>query len=197
MSKPITPQMLVWAYSQGIFPMAESRHGEIGWYSPDPRTIMPLESFHVPRSLAKRVRQGACEITRDSAFERVIRACSEPRPYADDTWINDAIIESYIQLHGMDVAHSMEAWADGELVGGLYGVALGGAFFGESMFSRAADVSKVCLVHLVEHLRERGYVLLDVQFTNPHLDQFGIAEIPRASYLDRLHAALRMDVTFG
>lgn len=188
-------------YCAGAFPMADGRTGDVHWYRPDPRAILPLDgSLHVPRSLAKRVRAGRFRITRDQSFERVIRACAEPRPKHPDTWINDDIIGVYVRLHRLGFAHSVEAWdahsPDAALVGGLYGVALGGAFFGESMFSRATDASKVCLVHLVEHLRARGFTLLDTQFTNEHLVQFGVQEIPGDEYLRRLEAALSMDVTW-
>ena len=200
--------MLMQAYRQGLFPMARSRHGPIDWYSPDPRAILPLEQFRVSRSLRRRVAAGTFRVTRDVAFGRVIEACAQPRAYASETWINDTIIGAYTQLHDLGVAHSVEAWpaggADGrdavpttearELVGGLYGVALGGAFFGESMFSHQTDASKVCLVHLVDHLRRQGFVLLDVQFATPHLARFGIEEVPRRRYLRRLAEALALDV---
>ena len=196
--------MLVWAYQHGIFPMADPRDGSIGWYSPDPRGILPLDRFHISHSLRRTVRQGRFAITMDTAFERVIRACAESRPGHGETWIDDTIIDGYVALQAAGLAHSVEAWrpppahADGEreLLGGLYGVALGGAFFGESMFSRATDASKVCLVHLVERLRRRGYVLLDTQFGTPHLARFGVIEIPRTDYLRRLDEALRLQVAW-
>ncbi len=203
MTQPtLAAEDLIRGYSVGAFPMADGRDGEIGWYRPEVRAILPLDRFRVRRSLAKRVRSRRFRITQDTGFERVVRACSEPRPKHPDTWISEPIIRAYTRLHMAGLAHSVEAWIDGDeegplLVGGLYGVALGGAFFGESMFSRAADASKVCLVHLVEHLRARGYVLLDVQFSNPHLEQFGIEEVPGAVYLRRLRAALRMPVTWS
>ena len=199
----LTPQLLVRAYRTGIFPMACSRTGPIEWHSPDPRAILPLEAgaFHVPKSLARRVRSDRFTITRNQAFDRVIRACAEPRRHHHDTWINPLLIAVYSELHRQGLAHSVEAWVEGTdegrlLVGGLYGVALSGAFFGESMFKRATDASKVCLVELVEHLRGRGFVLLDVQFSHPHLEQFGVAEIRRDHYLRRLEAALRLKVTW-
>lgn len=194
----LTPELVVRAYCAGAFPMARGRAGRIDWFSPDPRAILPLEvgAFRVTRSLAKRVRRGLYKVTRDVACERVIRMCAEPRPYAEETWISPEIARVYTRLHGLGVAHSVEAWQDDELVGGLYGVALGGAFFGESMFSRATDASKVCLVHLVEHLRAQGFELLDVQFVNPHMAQFGVVEIPREEYLRRLEAALGKEVGF-
>lgn len=194
----LTPELVIRAYSVGAFPMADSRgSGVVHWYRPDPRAVLPLdERFHVPRSLGKRVRSGRFDVTRDRAFGEVIRGCAAPRPGHPETWINGEIVRVYEELHGLGVAHSVEAWRDGELAGGLYGVALGGAFFGESMFSRQTDASKVCLVHLVEHLRARGYVLLDVQFVNPHLARFGVEEIPAAAYDRRLRAALAMAVTW-
>lgn len=208
----LSPELVVRAYCVGAFPMSDSRDGEIRWYSPDPRALLPLEEqrFKVSRSLRRRVKSGCYRVTMDRAFERVIRACAEPRPSEAQTWINEAIIDVYCQLHEAGLAHSVEAWAprapapgtpggtigeeEPELVGGLYGVSLGGAFFGESMFHRATDASKVCLVKLVEHLRDNGFGLLDVQFVNPHLEQFGVFEIPRDEYLERLEAALNSGV---
>lgn len=199
----LTPELVVRAYCCGAFPMADDRTGAGGvhWYSPDPRAVLPLdERFRVRRSLAKRVRHGPFTVTRDRAFDEVIRRCAEPRPYAEDTWISGEILDVFCELHRLGVAHSVEAWVGktggGELAGGLYGVALGGAFFGESMFSRETDASQVCLVRLVEHLRTRGYTLLDVQFSNPHLEQFGLIEIARAEYLARLDRALALDVSW-
>jgi leucyl/phenylalanyl-tRNA--protein transferase len=179
-----------------MFPMAASRRGRIHWFCPDPRAILPLDGFHLPRSLAKVVRGGRFAVTRDRAFEQVIAACSQPRANQPETWINPRIVEVYTQLHRAGLAHSVEAWSrddeGGEptLVGGLYGVSLGAAFFGESMFSRRTDASKVCLVHLVEHLRTQGFTLLDVQFQTDHLARFGVTEIPRDDYLARLEQAL-------
>jgi leucyl/phenylalanyl-tRNA---protein transferase len=197
----LTPELVVRAYCVGAFPMADGRDGGIGWYSPDPRAVIPIseDGFRVPRSLRRRVHSGTYHVTMDQAFDRVIRACAEPRPSAADTWINDEVVDVYNQLHRAGLAHSVEAWAgddEKELVGGLYGVALNGAFFGESMFHRATDASKVCLVALVEHLRARGFELLDVQFVNPHLKQFGVMEIPRSDYMDRLERALSSGVSW-
>ena len=181
--------------------MASGRRGQVAWFSPDPRGVLPLDGFHVPRSLRKRVRRGDYRVTFDEAFDAVIHQCAAPRAYERQTWINDDIIAAFGQLHRAGLAHSVEAWQDDaegdappRLVGGLYGVALAGAFFGESMFSRATDASKVCLVHLVNHLRERGFVLLDTQFFNSHLMQFGVEEIRRDEFLDRLEHALTLDV---
>jgi leucyl/phenylalanyl-tRNA---protein transferase len=192
MDEQLTPELVVRAYCAGAFPMADGRDGEIGWYRPDPRAVIPLEEggFRVPRSLQKRVRSDCYRVTRDRAFDEVLRACAKPRANDGDTWINPKIIGVYNELHDAGLAHSVEAWAGDDLVGGLYGVALGGAFFGESMFHRATDASKVCLVALVEHLRARGFGLLDVQFVNPHLEQFGVTEISNEAYLVRLHEAI-------
>jgi leucyl/phenylalanyl-tRNA--protein transferase len=188
------------AYRQGLFPMADPRTGRISWYCPDPRAIFGLEpgAFHVPRSLRRRVRSRRFAIRTDSAFEAVMRGCAGPRPTQPDSWIDERIIAAYTALHRAGHAHSVEAWLADEsgeaLVGGVYGVSIGAAFFAESKFSRpdlgGTDASKVCLVHLVEHARRRGYQLMDVQFWNPHLDQFGCAKIPRGEYLERLARAV-------
>ncbi len=228
---PISLDLVVRAYTMGAFPMATGRHGQIRWYSPDPRAILPLDAARFSRSLLRRVRSGKFEITFDTAFEDVIRGCAQARRKHEETWINEDIIRVYTQLHQAGVGHSVEAWLrvpdtskkckvdckeiteaavanhpfssstedkneNRVLVGGLYGLALGGAFFGESMFSRVSDASKVCLVHLVEHLRSRGYALLDTQIANSHMQQFGIIEIPRSEYLDRLTQALDMFVSW-
>ena len=186
--------------------MARHRHGKVDWYSPDPRAILPLsppEAFRVSRSLERRARRGEFHITHDQAFTCVMRSCAEPRPGEPNTWINHELIAAYTALHEMGFAHSLEAWEKGPeaprgaLLGGLYGVSIGGAFFGESMFSRATDASKVCLVHLVEHLRARGFVLLDVQFQSPHMKQFGTIEIPRPQYLQRLQEAVGLQCDWG
>ena len=194
----LTPQLLIAAYAQGVFPMARSRHAPvIEWYSPDPRGILPLDNFHCPRTLRQRIRQNLFDIRRDTAFAEVIAACAQPRPGHPDTWINREIRHAYAQLHEMGFAHCVEAWREGQLVGGLYGVALGGAFFGESMFHRpdlgGTDASKVCLVHLVEHLKSRGFTLLDTQMTSPHLQRFGATEVSRRKYLKLLENALEID----
>lgn len=165
--------------------------GQIRWYSPDPRGIIPLEAFHVPARLARTMRQGRLEIRRDTAFAEVIAACAADRE--DGSWINAEIIETYRALHDRGYVHSVEAWQDGQLVGGLYGVSLRGAFFGESMFHQVTDASKVVLVGLVDHLRSRGFGLLDVQWVTPHLERFGAVEIPRREYLRRLERALGAD----
>jgi leucyl/phenylalanyl-tRNA--protein transferase len=190
----LDPALLVRAYREGIFPMALEA-GEIGWFSPDPRGIIPLDAFRVPARLARVVRQGRFEIRIDTAFEAVMRACAE-RP-GEGTWISEEIIESYMALHRLGLAHAIETWQDGRLVGGLYGVQLGGAFFGESMFHRATDASKVALAALVDRLQRRGFLLLDVQWVTPHLEQFGAVEIPRRRYLALLKRALAKDCVFG
>lgn len=185
-------ETLIRAYASGLFPMAlnegSDERTEIGWFSPDPRGVIPLETFHIPRGLKRALRKQPFEIRFDTDFAAVIAGCAD----RDETWISREISEAYTELHRMGFAHSVEAWRDDELVGGLYGVALGGAFFGESMFSRATDASKIALVALVERMCENGYVLLDTQWTNPHLKQFGCLEIPRDEYLRQLDAALRI-----
>ena len=191
---PLTPAVLVRAYRAGIFPMALD-DGQIGWFSPDPRGVLPLEAVTVPSRLARLVRQRRFEITIDRDFAAVMRACAT-RP-DDGTWISGEILESYEHLHALGIAHSVEAWQDNRLVGGLYGVHLGGAFFGESMFHRVSNASKVVLVTLVDRLRERGFTLLDIQWVTPHLRQFGAIEIPRAEYLRRLRDALALDCSFA
>jgi leucyl/phenylalanyl-tRNA--protein transferase len=169
--------------------------GEIRWYSPDPRGIIPLDTFHVPRRLARAMRGKALEIRVDTAFREVITACSR-REDSDGNWIDAEIIESYTNLHVEGYAHSIETWQGDLLIGGLYGVSLGGAFFGESMFHHVADASKAALVALVERLRARGYTLLDTQWVTEHLEQFGAVEIPRRRYLRLLDAALKIETGF-
>ena len=173
--------------------MAERRGGPILWFAPDPRAIIPLDGFHAPRSLRQIIRKGTFEVTADEDFPGVIQACAT----REETWISDEIIRVYIDLHTLGVAHSIECWREGRLAGGLYGVALGGAFFGESMFSRETDASKVALVALVERLRDRGFTLLDTQYQTPHLARFGAIEIPRRDYERRLAAALRLPRRFA
>jgi leucyl/phenylalanyl-tRNA--protein transferase len=189
----IPSSLLVRAYRAGIFPMGMDE-GEIGWFSPDPRGILPLDSFRISTRLARVVRRGAFEITVDRDFPAVMRACAEDRE--EGTWISDEILESYVALHRKGLAHSVECWRGGALAGGLYGVHLGGAFFGESMFHRVTDASKVALVALVERLRHRRFSLLDIQWVTPHLAQFGAIAIPRADYLGRLERALEDEREF-
>jgi leucyl/phenylalanyl-tRNA--protein transferase len=186
--------MLMAAYASGIFPMAVNKQGDIRWFSPDPRAIIPLDNrFHIPHGLLRKLRKQTFDVTVDRDFEAVMIACSQSH---GETWISRDIIRSYCELHRLGLAHSVETRQRGELVGGLYGVQLGGAFFGESMFHRATDASKVALVALVERLREGGFVLLDTQWTTPHLNQFGTFEIPRAEYLTLLASALNRPCRF-
>jgi leucyl/phenylalanyl-tRNA--protein transferase len=189
----LDPALVVRAYREGIFPMAVE-DGQIGWFSPDPRGVLPLETFHVPARLARVMRSGRFEVTADRAFEAVMRACAD-RP-DDGTWISAEILECYLALHRLGIAHSIEIWQGGELAGGLYGVHLGGAFFGESMFHRVRDASKVALAELVTRLTRRGFLLLDTQWVTPHLEQFGAVEIPRRDYLHLLKRALAKECAF-
>lgn len=200
---PLTPQVLVAAYVNGIFPM--DVEGEIQWFSPDPRAIIPLDGFHASKTCMQTCRSGRFEIRIDTAFEEVMRGCAD-RP--EGTWISEEIIRGYCRLHELGLAHSVESWRAldrlsgvgqgqaGELAGGLYGVAIRGAFFGESMFSCQRDASKVAMVALVERMRSRRFTLLDVQFLTPHLQRFGAVEIPRGEYLERLEAALAIKTSF-
>jgi leucyl/phenylalanyl-tRNA---protein transferase len=194
METKLTPQLLLLAYSQGVFPMAQE--DGIYWYDPDPRTILPLDSFHVPRRLGRTVRSGRFEVRVDTAFRAVMTACAEPVPERESTWISPEFIDVYTQLHRLGFAHSVESWRDGRMVGGLYGVAVRGLFAGESMFSHDTDASKVALVHLVEWLQRGGFVLLDTQFTTNHLARFGAVEISRQEYKKRLAHALKVNASF-
>ncbi|SOE17267.1 leucyl/phenylalanyl-tRNA--protein transferase [Hoeflea halophila] len=187
----ITPDLLLRAYASGLFPMADSADDpDLFWVEPEVRGLLPLDGFHVPKRLARTVRQAPFEIRINTAFETVVAACAESVENRPSTWINSTITELYSELHRLNHAHSVEAWRDGKLVGGLYGVSLRRAFFGESMFSRATDASKICLVHLVERLCARGFVLLDTQFTTEHLKRFGAIDVPREDYVDLLAEAL-------
>jgi len=199
----IDPELLLQGYRLGVFPMA-MEDGAIEWFSPDPRAILPLEDFHVPHVVRRLLRKKVFETKIDNRFADVIEACAA----RDDTWINREIIESYTRLHELGYAHSVEAWASGksasrtdssrgELAGGLYGVVIGGAFFGESMFHRVTDASKVALVALVEHLRARKFALLDTQWLTPHLQQFGGIEISRNHYLRLLRSAVELPRKFS
>jgi len=193
----LTPEMLLRAYAMGIFPMAPSRTDQrLQWVDPEDRGILPLDAFHLPRSLRKTLRRGTFETRFDTAFAQVMEKCAETAEDRDETWINDEIIRLFVDLHRAGLTHSVESWRDGKLVGGLYGLALGGAFFGESMFSRETDASKVALVHLVAALRQGGFQLLDTQFITAHLSRFGAVEIPRTEYHHRLAAALSRHGTF-
>jgi leucyl/phenylalanyl-tRNA--protein transferase len=196
-----TAEFLLWAYCHGIFPMADPIGGDMEWFSPDPRGIIPLDGFVLPKTLLREVRRGRFDIRCDTEFETVMRACALPRRDDDLPWIDDRLVHAYAGLFERGCAHSIEAWLDERLVGGLYGVHIGGAFFGESMFVRPAhggtNASKICLVHLVGHMRRRGLVLLDTQFWNEHLDQFGCTEISRDEYMRRLGEAISLPVTWG
>ncbi len=193
----ITPQVLLKAYACGIFPMAESADDPgMFWVEPELRGILPLDEFHIPRSLKKTLRKGIFEIRIDTAFLQVVDACAEANETRAQTWINQRIKVLYNELHGMGNAHSFEAWHDNQLVGGLYGVRLGQAFFGESMFSRMKDASKIALVHLVYEMRKSGFKLLDTQFTTQHLERFGVIEVPRDEYQEMLQDALVDEARF-
>ncbi len=192
----LTTDLLIAAYSQGMFPMADE-DGQIGWYEPLVRAIIPLEGFVVPRRLARTVRSGRFELRYDTSFALVMRACAEPGPGREQTWISAEMVDAYTTLYRQGFAHSVECWRAGQLVGGLYGVALGGLFAGESMFHRERDASKVALVALVERLRAGGFALLDSQYiVGGHMRQFGTSEISRAEYHRRLRAALRLPARF-
>lgn len=193
----LTPNLLLAAYSQGIFPMADEA-GQLGWYEPTIRAVIPLdERFHVPRRLARTARNGPFEVRFDTAFEAVVRACAQPAAGRESTWISTEIVAAYTVLHQLGYAHSVECWQAGQLVGGLYGVAIKGLFAGESMFHRERDASKVALVHLVERLRRGGFVLLDSQYiVGEHMLQFGTVEVSRAEYHRQLRAALQVEARF-
>ncbi len=187
----ITPDLMLRAYQAGLFPMAESRHGtHLYWLDPEQRGILPLEGFHLPRRLRRTVLSGRFTVTADRDFAAVIAGCAAPLPSRGDTWINAEIERLFLALHRQGHAHSLETWEEGHLVGGLYGVGLGAAFFGERMFSLARDASKVALVHLVARLRQGGYRLLDTQFVTSHLAGFGAIELPREVYKQRLAEAV-------
>ncbi len=194
----LTPDILLQGYAMGIFPMAESSHDpNLHWIDPKRRGILPLDGFHIPRSLRKTLRRAPYDIRVDTAFTQVMELCAQSIDGRPETWINDRIIDLFSQLHARGYAHSVESWQDGCLVGGLYGLALGQAFFGESMFSRATDASKVALVDLVARLKVGGFTLLDTQFVTEHLMQFGAHEIPRRDYLKRLQSAIRHPARFS
>jgi leucyl/phenylalanyl-tRNA--protein transferase len=193
----LTPDLMLRAYAMGIFPMAESAgDNRLVWFDPDPRGVLPLDAAHFPRRLIRTVRSGRYRVTADEAFEETLDGCAESTDDRPSTWINGPIRRLCAKLHRMGYAHSVEVWEDGQLVGGLYGVALAGAFFGESMFSRARDASKVALVHLVARLRHCGFTLLDTQFVTSHLQQFGAIEIPRTHYRLMLTRALEVEACF-
>jgi leucyl/phenylalanyl-tRNA--protein transferase len=190
--------MLLAAYAQGLFPMAERRDDPtLYWVSPELRGIIPLDGFHVPHRLARTARSGRFTVTSDKAFPRVMEECATAKPGREQTWINDEIMRLYSALAATGHAHSVECWRDGKLAGGLYGVMLGGAFFGESMFSNQTDASKVALVHLVQMLKAGGFTLLDTQFLTPHLATFGALEIPKAHYMLLLQDAMRREARWA
>lgn len=191
---PLTPDLLLQAYRAGVFPMSESRDDpHVFWVDPRQRGVLPLDGLHISRSLAKRMRRGAFTATANTAFAAVVTGCAD-RP---ETWINDTIFELYIDLHARGAAHSVEVWEDGRLVGGIYGVAMGQAFFGESMFSTQTDASKAALAWMVDRLRGQGFTLFDTQFLTDHLASLGAVEIPRARYHHLLEAALSKPAQFG
>ena len=185
--------MVEQAYRAGVFPMADTELGIITWHRPGRRAVLPLESFHISRSLARGLRRGGFSVTFDQDFRGVMMACAEREP----TWISDEFLAVYGELHSQRKAHSVEVWVEGELAGGVYGVQLGGAFFAESKFHRVTDMSKVALAHLVARLRERGFALLEVQYLTDHLAQFGAVELSHREYLRRLGGALELDCRFG
>lgn len=190
----LAPDVVLDAYRHGVFPFYDEAQPVL-WWCPDPRAVLPLDAVHVSRRLLRTVRRGGWEITVDRDFEAVMRACDEDRP--DGTWIHDEMVTCYLELHRSGDAHSLEVRRDGVLVGGIYGVAVGGVFSAESKFHRERDASKVALVHLVRRLAERGYALLDVQFLTPHLERFGCVEIPRAEYLARVREAVETGAVFA
>ncbi len=190
----LSPDLLLAAYAQGIFPMDQD--GEIYWFDPDPRAILPLDGLHVSRSLARTMRRGDFEVYRDVDFGRVIRACARNDTGRNETWISEEIIAAYEKLAELGFAHTVEVWQKGMLVGGLYGVTLNGFFAGESMFSVQSDSSKIALVHLVHYLRMQGFRLLDVQFLTEHLRRLGAIEVPRRKYKRLLARALETPATF-
>lgn len=193
----LSPELLLRAYASGIFPMSESANDpEIYWVRPEQRGIIPLDKFHISRSLQKTLKRAPFQIRFNTAFNQVLEGCAIRRGPHSGTWINQTIRDGYNALHEAGHCHSVEAWQNGHLVGGLYGVSLGGAFFGESMFSHVTDASKICLVHLVEHLRTRGFQLLDTQFTTEHLQRFGAIEVPASTYEDMLLPAILIPAQF-
>ncbi|MFB6098854.1 MAG: leucyl/phenylalanyl-tRNA--protein transferase [Salinibacter sp.] len=189
---PLTPDLLLRTYANGIFPMGNDETGAVRWFAPNPRAHLPLDDLHVPHTLRRRVRRREFEVTADREFEAVIRHCAD----RTRTWITPRIIRVYTALHERGYAHSVECWQDGELAGGLYGVALNGAFFGESMFYRVSNASKVALVHLVRQLRAGGFALLDTQYSTEHLERFGVTEIPRSVFEEKLADALTLSPTW-
>ena len=195
-TRHLTPEMVLENYARGVFPMANPGVGVITWHCPKPRAVIPLEGFHVSRSLARTLRLGRFAVSYNRAFAEVIAGCAD-RGGGESTWISDEIREVYTELHRRGHAHSVEVWADGELAAGIYGLQLGGAFFAESKFHRVRDMSKVALAQLAYRLRDRGFTLLEVQYLTPHLRQFGALEIAHREYAERLEAALALERTFS
>lgn len=194
----LTPELVLRAYSVGVFPMSERADDpDVFWVDPEMRGILPLDAFHAPKRLLKTYRRKPFAITVNKAFAQVIAACTEPRPGHPETWINGPIRDVYCTLHRQGHAHSVECWSGDDLVGGLYGVSINAAFFGESMFSRRTDASKIALIYLVERMRGRGFCLLDTQFVTDHLSQFGAIEITRAAYQRKLAFALTQPASFA
>lgn len=192
----LSTDQLIYAYASGVFPMADAATGEINWYRPDPRAIIPIDTYQPSRSLKPILNKGIFEIKVDQQFRRVMEFCAEPRPYELETWISKELIDVYTELHRMGFAHSVEAYVEGELVGGLYGVHIGAAFFGESMFTRASNASKVCFHYLIELLRKNNFELLDSQFMNDNVKRYGAIEISRTAYEKRLSKAINRSCNF-
>jgi leucyl/phenylalanyl-tRNA---protein transferase len=192
----LSTDQLIYAYASGVFPMADAETGEINWYRPDPRAIIPIDTYQPSRSLKPILNKGIFEIKVDQQFRRVMEFCAEPRPYEPETWISTELIDVYTELHRMGFAHSVEAYVEEELVGGLYGVHIGAAFFGESMFTRASNASKVCFHYLIELLRKNNFELLDSQFMNDNVKRYGAIEISRTAYEKRLAKAINRSCNF-
>lgn len=192
----LSTDQLIYAYASGVFPMADAETGEINWYRPDPRAIIPIDTYQPSRSLKPILNKDIFEIKVDQQFRRVMEFCAEPRPYEPETWISTELIDVYTELHHMGFAHSVEAYVEGELVGGLYGVHIGAAFFGESMFTRASNASKVCFHYLIELLRKNNFELLDSQFMNDNVKRYGAIEISRTAYEKRLAKAINRSCNF-
>ena len=193
----LTPANIIKAYSVGIFPMAENYSDQkIYWINPQNRGILPLGGLHISKSLRKTIRRKLFDVTYNDNFRHIIQECAKIGQRRPETWINQEIMEAYIELHKIGYAHSIECWIDNKIVGGLYGIALGGAFFGESMFSHQSNASKIALVHLVAILKDRGFILLDTQFTSDHLETMGVIEISRENYLKKLKNALTKSPVF-
>jgi leucyl/phenylalanyl-tRNA--protein transferase len=192
----LNPEQLLYGYASGVFPMAEGKRGRIYWYAPDPRAIIPIHTYKPQKSLRPVINQRKFEIRFNTSFEQVMRHCAAPRKDDENTWISEEIIRAYSALHDMGYAHSVEAYENGQLAGGLYGVALGGAFFGESMFYLKPNASKVAFYYLIEQLKKQQFELLDTQFINDNVERYGAVEIPRDTYMQLLEKALLKRTTF-